>query len=104
MLYRIIRHVVIVVLLLGLCGCPPKPLPSAVVEIDQHIDRLLKGVPYTPHANGYWLSDDALDELIQQLKDLQYQLDSMPKASSERIDPSDRAEVDLDSDAGMPIG
>jgi len=59
-------------------------MPGTVLEIDQHIDRLVKGVPYTPHADGYWLSDDAFDGLMQQLEDLQYRLDSMPKTNVNR--------------------
>jgi len=73
-----------VLCLSGFSGCPPKPMPGTVLEIDQHIDRLVKGVPYTPHADGYWLSDDAFDGLMQQLEDLQYRLDSMPKTNVNR--------------------
>ena len=61
-------------------GCPKTGTHGGVVEIDQHVQRLTSGVPYTPDRNGYFLSDDLLDKLLQRLEDLQRQLDSQPKA------------------------
>lgn len=81
MIKTIISLAIVLTIALFCMGCPPKPMPGTVIAIDQHIDRLLKGVPYTPHANGYWLSDDAFDGLMQLLEDLQYRLNSMPKTN-----------------------
>lgn len=73
---QLARWLCVVIVLLFCFGCQPKIvfLPA------EEAQPVTAGVPFVAPADGWWLSNDDLAKLLDRLEDLQYQLDSQPKA------------------------
>mgnify|MGYP001567931834 CR=1 FL=1 len=85
-------------LFIGL-ACEPKNISrEPIVIIADELVCCPAGQPYTPPKDGYWLSKEALIRLLERLEDLQYQIDSMPKAELYHDGGPDSG----DSTASMP--
>jgi len=92
---------VILILSLGFWTISCTPSKVYIVGQDAAPVRLEAGKVFTPPANGYFLTDKYLDDIIknmirarQRIQDLEEELMDQPKTSTERLD--------LDSYIGLP--